>query len=82
MASYTVELTSPTDCDRFKGTSASVIKAKFDCQLDIKNSAYFGFTFGAISAISFILNMILESMATCKCAINITNEVKFLWNFF
>ena len=75
MASYTVELTSPTYCDQFRGTSTSELKQKLDCQLDIKNSGYFGFTFGAISLVSFILNMILESMATCKCAIRMTNEV-------
>ena len=73
MASYTVELTSPSDCDKFTGVSVSEIKAKFDCQLG--NPGYFGFTFGAISAASFALNIILESLSVCKCALTMSNEV-------
>ena len=73
MASYTVELTSPSECDKFTGITPSELKAKFDCQLS--NPGYFGFTFGAISVASFALNVILETLSTCKCAINMTNEV-------
>ena len=73
MASYTVELTSPSDCDKFTGVTVSEIKAKFDCQLG--NPGYFGFTFGAISAASFALNIILESLSVCKCALKMSNEV-------
>ena len=73
MASYTVELTSPSDCDKFTGVTVSEIKAKFDCQLG--NPGYFGFTFGAISAASFALNIILESLSVCKCALTMSNEV-------
>jgi hypothetical protein len=77
MASYTVELTQPTDCDKYTGYSAKELQEKFDCLLSNNSLGYFGFTFGAISAASFALNMILESLAVCKCAISITNEVIF-----
>jgi hypothetical protein len=73
MASYTVELTSPSECDKFTGISVSELRSRFDCQLGYP--AYFGFTFGAISMGSAILNFTLEYMSTCKCAIIMANEV-------
>jgi hypothetical protein len=78
MATYTVELTSPSKCDEFTGVSVSELRAKFDCQLGYP--AYFGFTFGAISMGSFLLNVALEYMSTCKCAIISSNEVLVLGN--
>jgi hypothetical protein len=78
MATYTVELTSPSECDQFKGLSD--IQAQFNCRT--RFPGYFGFTFGAISAASFILNVLLETLSTCKCAINMTNEVRIFCNNF
>jgi hypothetical protein len=75
MASYTVEFTQPSECDKFTGYSAKDLQAKFDCLLGNNSLGYFGFTFGAISAASFALNMMLESLSVCKCAITSSNEV-------
>jgi hypothetical protein len=77
MASYTVELTQPSECDKYTGYRASDLQAKLDCLLSNNSLGYFGFTFGAISAASFALNMLLESLSVCKCAITSSDEVIF-----
>jgi hypothetical protein len=80
MASFTVQLTSSPACDTVIEASASAVKEQLTCQL--RYPGYFGYTFGAISAASFALNLLLESISTCSCALQkLGNEVRFLSSF-
>ena len=78
MASFTVQLTSSPACDTV--FSYSDVQEQLTCQL--RYPGYFGYTFGAISAASFFLNLLLESISTCSCALQkLGNEVRFLSSF-
>ena len=79
MASFTVQLTSSPACDTVIEASYSDVKEQLTCQL--RYPGYFGYTFGAISAASFALNLFLENISTCGCALKLGNEVRFLSSF-
>ena len=79
MASFTVQFTDSPDCDKIDIKTTSDVSARLNCQT--KYPSYFLYTFGAISAASFVLNNILESVATCKCSLTGANEVRFTCSF-